>query len=138
MRTREKLANFLTVEIGRAVDPDKLWPQTGAWRTDFRLGVCRWEASLPAGFDGASTSAMSWYTMTDLLRHGVRVEWDGPTIDVSALNHEQGDQRAAFEWQRKAARCLRRGENIPPSPHITFGQMQRRSDDAARASCNAA
>lgn len=68
-----------------------LTPMTGAWRTNQRLDVNRWEGSgRTAGFldqpHGIRVSFHSWSTMTDCLRYGFDAEpgrswWQ---IDVSA------------------------------------------------------
>jgi hypothetical protein len=53
-----------------------LRPAKGAWRTDVRQDVYRWEGSaVTHGYaqlpDGLDVSLASWDTMTDCVRHGI-------------------------------------------------------------------
>ncbi|MEM1289767.1 MAG: hypothetical protein AAGH60_15570 [Pseudomonadota bacterium] len=136
MNVRERLADLLTVEMGRIVFPEKLRPQKGAWRTNHRLDVCRWEASLPSGYDGGLMPAISWETMTDILRCGAEIEIDGATAEVFCLNTQDDGDLAIRDWQRRAARLYRAGKDLPEPPHETFGQWRHKRDEEARAACN--
>jgi hypothetical protein len=72
---------------GYTVAPEDLQPQTGAWRTDNRLDVCRWEATLTDG-TGRTWLVQCWDTMSACVRYGVTVAPDerNPTVylDVTA------------------------------------------------------
>ena len=84
-RTRVRLAEMLTA-LGYTARPEDLRPQLGAWRTDRRLDVCRWEGTV-LGPDGMTRLIQSWDTMTACVRRGIEVTPDTrqPSyIDVSA------------------------------------------------------
>jgi hypothetical protein len=74
-KIRERLADLLETHGFAQVN---LRPAQGAWRTDRRLDVYRWEGqgvahnhqSLPDGF---GVTFASWERMTDCLHHGIIV-----------------------------------------------------------------
>lgn len=73
-RVRVRLSEILA-EHGYVVAPDDLRPQTGAWRTDCRLDVCRWEATL-TDVTGCDWLVQCWDTMTECVRRGVDIRPD--------------------------------------------------------------
>lgn len=74
-KTRIALAKALG-EAGYDVDPSDLFPQRGAWRTNRRLDVCRWEATVRRRSDGLHLAVLCWDTMTECVRRGILVERD--------------------------------------------------------------
>lgn len=81
MRLSELLA-----KQGYTVAPDDLRAQQGAWRTDVRLDVCRWEATL-ADATGRTWPVQCWDTMSACVRYGVTITPDARNpvyLDVSA------------------------------------------------------
>jgi hypothetical protein len=90
-RTRVRLAEMLTA-LGYTARPEDLRPQYGAWRTDHRLDVCRWEGTV-LGLDGMTKMIQSWDTMTACVRRGIEVtpdERNSLYIDVSAKDDAAG------------------------------------------------
>lgn len=87
--TSQRLAELIEMVGFRDV---VLRPARGAWRTDVRLDVYRWEGigvtrghvSLP---DGMDVSFASWDTMTDCLKHGIFVDKGDAGIATDFLVH---------------------------------------------------
>lgn len=131
-QTRERLAELLEVEMDYPVDPNDLRPVTGSWRTDVRLDVQRWDASLPGGYMGKSMCAGSWHTMTELVKMGVSVQYDTGSLEVYPLNHDDPSDLEHFKWQRLARRNMRRGDPLPTPPRATFGELRKASDIEAQ------
>lgn len=95
-RVRKKLAQMiekaLTAE-GHSVrvDPKKLWPNQGYWRTDYRADVQPWEGQIEIQFPETGrwhrVGVSSWDKMTDLIK-GFTIQ-DGNRhlhIDLDAEN----------------------------------------------------
>lgn len=83
-----RLAEILCAQ-GYIVTPEDLRPQSGAWRTDVRLDVCRWEATLKEA-TGRVWLVQCRDTMSDCVRYGVAIEPDsrnGCYLNVSANSH---------------------------------------------------
>lgn len=78
-RVRVRLAALLA-EQGYDASPESLRPQQGAWRTDNRLDVCRWEATL-TDREGRTWLVQCWDTMSDCVHYGVAVSPDVRTPD---------------------------------------------------------
>ena len=93
-RVREQLAAVLQREISDSlpegwkveVTAENLLPQTGAWRTNHRLDVMRWEGrvKLDRGFGWRSAAIGSWDTMTACAKGGCTVTFDESFFDVGA------------------------------------------------------
>lgn len=81
-----RLAELIAAQ-GYTVAPEDLMPQTGAWRTDHRLDVCRWESVAFVDGNGRRWMVQCWDTMSDCVRYGVTIERDGRNpsyLEVSA------------------------------------------------------
>jgi hypothetical protein len=88
---RRKLAEVLQRDLTEAglrvrVSADELDPQMGAWRTDHRLDVMRWDGRIEIdyGTGWRWIPIGSWDTMTDCCRGVVLVASDF-TLEVGAL-----------------------------------------------------
>lgn len=89
-RVRLKLAALIEKELtadGWAVrvDPSKLWPNQGYWRTDHRADCMPWEGQFEREFMGRwqGWTVGSWDTMTALLQ-GFTYDIDGWSIELYA------------------------------------------------------
>lgn len=95
-RTRRKLREMLEALGFSDVE---LWPQRGAWRTNKRLDVYRFEghATAPADARGyrRSLSLCSWDTMTNIVKsRGLIVDQDDGN---SLMLHPSADGRSRLE-----------------------------------------
>ncbi len=66
--TRIKLAEIVSKCLGVECTPNDLYPAKGAWRTDVRLDVYRWEIVATKG--NIPFVAGCWDTMTDCVKAG--------------------------------------------------------------------
>ena len=66
--TRIKLAEIVSKCLGVECTPNNLYPAKGAWRTDVRLDVYRWEVVATKG--NIPFVAGCWDTMTDCVKAG--------------------------------------------------------------------
>lgn len=66
--TRIKLAEIVSKCLGVECTPNDLYPARGAWRTDVRLDVYRWEVVATKG--NIPFVAGCWDTMTDCVKAG--------------------------------------------------------------------
>lgn len=88
-RVRIRLAAMLAAH-GYTVAPEDLHPQLGAWRTDVRLDVCRWEATVTDAA-GVTWMVQCWDTMSACVRYGVTTAPDRRSsgyLNVSANRPE--------------------------------------------------
>lgn len=65
-RLRIEAAEILTKGFGFRVDPDDIKPATGAYRTDWRQDVYRWEVFSCKG--GMPIVCGCWLTLTEFVR----------------------------------------------------------------------
>jgi hypothetical protein len=77
--TRKKLAKILRDCLGFDCEWDDLRPAKGAWRTNWRLDVYRWE--LYCQKDGQPFVAGCWWTMTECVKAGA-VEYDKKEMEI--------------------------------------------------------
>ena len=80
-RTRIAAAEILTKHFGFLVEPEDIVPTTGAWRTDWRLDVYRWELFTHKG--SLPVIRGCWTTLTEFVRFAKKygVEDDGHELD---------------------------------------------------------
>ena len=113
-RIRIRLAELLSVELGWLIDPSDLWPQQGAWRTDVRLDVFRWEGLIPGDEliphqKGRKVGVYCWDSMTDCVRYGVGAEMNrigGLEVWALAPNDPKGK-----EQKQKATQLTKENKN---------------------------
>lgn len=67
-RTRIKAAQILSQGLGFEVKPEDIKPATGAWRTNWRLDVYRWELFTKDEM-GRPIVAGCWETLTEFNKH---------------------------------------------------------------------
>jgi hypothetical protein len=98
-RVRRKLAAMIAKSLSEggmvvAVNPEKLIPNQGYWRTDLRADVMPWIGyiDLKVGEKWTRLAVGSWATMTDCLR-GFDWERHGGEITLTAL-HEKPAPRS--------------------------------------------
>jgi hypothetical protein len=77
--TRKKLAKILRDCLGVDCEWDDLRPAKGAWRTNWRLDVYRWE--LYCQKDGQPFVAGCWWTMTECVKAGA-VGYDQKEMEI--------------------------------------------------------
>ena len=86
LKLAEKIENELTADGWSVrVDPSKLWPNQGYWRTDHRADCMAWEGQFEREFRGnwQGWTVGSWDTMSSLLR-GFTYDVDGWSIELYA------------------------------------------------------
>lgn len=88
-RTRIKLARLIDKELTAAgyeviVRPDKLWPNQGYWRVDWRADVMPWIGQIQVKLHGEwrALQVESWGTMGDCAR-GFTFEVEGNTFHLT-------------------------------------------------------
>lgn len=74
MSTKDRLAKLLATALSESVNAEMLHPVAGFWK---RQDVYRWESSSIGHY-----TVSSWCTMTDCVRHGIRVKIDGHNVEV--------------------------------------------------------
>lgn len=81
-RVRRKLAALLTEATGRQFSPEKLWPAEGWWRSSRSIlnESYRWSA----GSEDRLLVVDSYDTMTECVRRGIVIEYDGARCEVYA------------------------------------------------------
>lgn len=88
-RLAAKLVKAFADDYGIAlrVDPARLSPAQGVWRTDMRMDVCRWEGwgEIKVGERWMNCSIDSWDTMTACLR-GLSVDREAPYAFMVSAN----------------------------------------------------
>lgn len=72
--------------VEAAVNPDRLDPARGYWRTDPRADVMRWEGDIRVKVNGSwvTLAVGSWDTMTDCVRNGLAASINRQFVEVSA------------------------------------------------------
>ena len=90
-RLRQRLAKaivqaFADQKVEVRCEPDRLWPAQGAWRTDHRLDVMRWEGQIDVLMFGKwqTRSIASWDKMSDCIK-GFTVWQDSFSFEVAAI-----------------------------------------------------
>lgn len=91
-KLRQRLAKaieraFADQNVTVQVDPAKLWPAQGRWRTDHRMDVRRWEGQLELMLSDGKFSTRtieSWDKMSDCIK-GFTIWQDGGGFDVGAI-----------------------------------------------------
>lgn len=98
-RVRRNLAELIAKTLGAAgmivaVNPERLHPNQGYWRTDLRADVMPWIGSidLKVGEEWTRLAVGSWATMTDCLK-GFEWERHGGEITLVAI-HEKPAPRS--------------------------------------------
>lgn len=66
-RLRIAAADILSRDLGFRVDPSDIKPATGAWRTDWRLDVYRWEL-FTRDDNNRYVVAGCWETLTEFVK----------------------------------------------------------------------
>lgn len=103
-RVRVRLAALLAAR-GYTVAPEDLHPQSGAWRTDCRLDVCRWEATVTDA-SGVTWMVQCWDTMSACVRYGITTDPDRRSpgyLDVIANRPESQSSGDAASSPTSAA-----------------------------------
>jgi len=86
-RVRIEAAKIISESLGFDVQPEDIRPQTGAWRTDMRLDVFRWELYTYER-PGLPFVAGGWEKLTDFVRQSKKLGgchhhdgeiWSGPS-----------------------------------------------------------
>jgi hypothetical protein len=67
-RLRIEAAKILSKSLGFTVDPSNIVPVTGAWRTNAKLDVYRWEL-FTRDSEGLALVAGCWDSLTDFVKH---------------------------------------------------------------------
>lgn len=79
----QQIQNRALSDFGVVLKNIRLYPAQGAWRTNYRLDVMRWEGFADWNGDGFSNpltvSLGSWDTMTKLLTNGFVITRNRPT-----------------------------------------------------------
>lgn len=71
-RVRIQAAEILSASLGYPVAPEDIHPATGAWRTDWRLDVYRWELYTKTA-TGMPVVAGCWDSLTVFVRESKKL-----------------------------------------------------------------
>lgn len=96
-RTRQRLAEMLTKELGARVAPDDFAPVTGYWRSSPYADCMRWDGFVT--IEGVPRSIGSWDTMKDCVRHGFTISREtpghGPRLEANIMVYANAPPRKA-------------------------------------------